>query len=243
LRDQLRLQADGQTGQLEAIGPTSDRRVPGCGGESWERGPYYLDGLVPLAYVLADAELHAKAQKWIEAILAGQRPDGQFGPADDDWWPRMVACKLLTQYADATGDDRVLPFLQGYFSFQHTNLADRPLHGWGKARAADNILSVPWLHERRPADWLLELARTVLAQTQDWAGFLINHLPAGPVPTFRNLTHGPNVAMGLKTAAVAMLLDGGPAHLDETRRMFQALEDRHGLVHGVFSGAEWLGGR
>ena len=110
LLDQLRLQADNITGQLEAIwpdvGPDSGWR--GGPGEDWERGPYYLDGLVPLAHVLHDARLLALAGPWIEWILGSQRDDGFFGPAgNDDWWPRMVALKVLTQHADATGDDRV----------------------------------------------------------------------------------------------------------------------------------------
>ena len=54
LRDQLEVQASGLSGQIEAIwddlGPRSGWR--GGDGESWERGPYYLDGLIPLAHAL-----------------------------------------------------------------------------------------------------------------------------------------------------------------------------------------------
>ncbi|MFD2082453.1 Beta-L-arabinofuranosidase, GH127 [Actinopolymorpha cephalotaxi] len=250
LADQLRLQADGQTGRLEDVWPDvgPDSAWLGGDGEGWERGPYYLDGLIPLAYVLDDAELKARAQKWIEAILASQRDDGSFGPSgDDDWWPRMVALKVLTQYGDATGDDRVPPFLHRYFTFQARALPERPLHGWGRARGADNVLSVMWLYDRTGEEWLLDLGRLLAAQTHDWATFLTRDLPAGPAPAFRHLTHGVNVAMGLKTPAVGALVDGGEdaarRSAEQTRDMLANLMRLHGLVHGCFSGDEWLGGR
>ena len=59
LLDQLRIQANGLTGHLEEqwadVGP--DNGWIGGSGESWERGPYYLDGLLPLAYLLEDEAL------------------------------------------------------------------------------------------------------------------------------------------------------------------------------------------
>ena len=59
LLQQLRLSADGLTGHLdevwEDVGPNSGWL--GGTGESWERGPYWCDGLIPLAYILNDKEL------------------------------------------------------------------------------------------------------------------------------------------------------------------------------------------
>src|SRR5579883_1197013 len=71
LRDQLMIQANGLGGHLDEtwadVGPKSGWL--GGTGESWERGPYFLDGLVPLAYQLEDARLKAKAQRFIDWTL------------------------------------------------------------------------------------------------------------------------------------------------------------------------------
>lgn len=246
LRDQLELQAQHITGQLEQIwadvGP--DSAWLGGDGEDWERGPYYLDGLVPLAHLLGDEQLQAKAAVWIEAILGSQREDGWFGPpGNDDWWPRMVALKVLTQHAEATDDDRVVPFLTRYFHYQLDHLTERPLTSWGWARGADNTLAVHWLHDRTGEDRLLDLARLLEAQTLDWGRYLTEDLITGRATQFDHRTHGPNVAMGLKTDAVRFLTDGEPDRRDRTSRALAELDRWHGQVHGWFSGDEWLGGR
>lgn len=246
LLDQLRLQAEGITGQLHDIwadvGPNSGWL--GGAGEDWERGPYYLDGLVPLAYVLDDPTLIAAAQPWIEWMLGSQDDTGFFGPpSNSDWWPRMVALKVLTQYADATGDERVAPMLSRYFAYQLKRLPDAPLASWGRVRGADNALSVWWLFRRTREQWLLELIDLIAGQTADWEHYLQHELITGRATVFSHYTHGPNVAMGLKAGAVSSLRDGDPAHRSATEASFDSLERWHGQVHGMFSGDEWLGGR
>jgi hypothetical protein len=246
LARQLRAQADGLTGRLEEIwpdvGPGNAWR--GGDGDDWERGPYYLDGLVPLAWVLDDAALQARARVWVDAILGSQRDDGSFGPTtNDDWWPRMVALKALCAYADATDDGRVPEFLDRYFAFQRAELPRRPLAGWGRMRGAENVLAVWWLHERTGDPALRDLASTLLTQTAPWDRHLGPELPEGPVRRFAHTTHGPNVAMALKVPAVASLLDDDAAHRARFDQQRARLDERHGLVSGVFSGDEWLAGR
>ena len=82
LRDQLHIQANGLSGHLDEtwpdVGPNSGWL--GGTGESWERGPYFLDGLVPLAYQLDDPHLKAKAQKFIDWTLNHQHPTACSAP-------------------------------------------------------------------------------------------------------------------------------------------------------------------
>ncbi|MBC7925536.1 MAG: hypothetical protein H7039_07750, partial [Bryobacteraceae bacterium] len=111
LERQLRIQADGLTGHLEEFWPDLGPKSAWLGGsgEGWERGPYYLDGLVPLAYLLDDPKLIERSRKWLNWTLDNQRPDGSIGPvANKDWWPNFVMLKVLTQYQEATGDKRVI---------------------------------------------------------------------------------------------------------------------------------------
>lgn len=245
LAEQLRLQADGLTGWLEETWPDvgPDSAWLGGNGEDWERGPYYLDGLVPLAHILEDPGLIAKARKWVEAILRSGRPDGSFGPtSNDDWWPRMVALKALTQHADATDDPRIVHFLGAYFAYQLDELPRRPLRDWGRHRGADNILSVMWLYARTADSRLLELASLLVSQTADWGGYLEAFPCTDVTAEWDHRTHVVNVAMGLKTPAVQWLLDGDPAHRRRLEHGLANLDRYHGQVHGMFSGDEWLAG-
>ncbi|QHW31723.1 hypothetical protein GZH47_13330 [Paenibacillus rhizovicinus] len=256
LRNQLQIQADGFTGHLEEhwgdVGP--DNGWIGGQGESWERGPYYLDGLLPLAYVLDDAKLIAKAQRWIEWSLNSQRPDGNFGPEGpiqtvnndlnkkQDWWHYMIMLKVFTQYEEATGDERVLPFLRKFFGFVRGTIEQHPLEGWAKARGAELVLSVQWLYRKTGDESLLELARIVAGQTTDWTDVFHDFPYWRKVEEWDWTTHVVNVAMGIKAPGIRYELSGTEAEHAAVHRGIDSLMTYHGQAHGMFSGDEWLSG-
>jgi len=69
LEDQLQRMANGLTGHLDEVYPEvvgSRNGWLGGDGDGWERGPYWIDGLLPLAYILDDARLKEKVKPWIE---------------------------------------------------------------------------------------------------------------------------------------------------------------------------------
>lgn len=246
LADQLALQATNITGRIEELWPDvgEDSGWLGGKGESWERGPYFADGLVPLAHITQDPHLLDRASVWVEAILGSQREDGQFGPrGNDDWWPRMVALKVLLSHHGATGDERVVEFVRRYLRFQLDELPQRPLEQWGAARGADNMLVVWWLYERQPEGWMLQLFDELDRQTFDWGRYLTTDLITGKATVFEHRTHGPNVAMGLKADSVRYLRSGDAEQLARSGRSLENLDRWHGQVHGFFSGDEWLAGR
>src|SRR6201998_4909313 len=81
LRDQLDLMRDGPTGHLDEVYAKlkNDNGWLGGKGDGWEETPYWLDGAVPLAWLLDDATLKDKVLKYINLTLAHPRPSGYFG--------------------------------------------------------------------------------------------------------------------------------------------------------------------
>ncbi|ASS65422.1 MULTISPECIES: beta-L-arabinofuranosidase domain-containing protein [unclassified Paenibacillus] len=255
MKDQLLLQADGLTGHLEEhwedVGPGNG--WIGGSGESWERGPYYLDGLVPLAYLLQDERLIAKARRWIEWSLASQREDGSFGPdriesvnqdidKSQDWWHYMIMMKVMIQYEEATGDSRIVPFLIRFFRHMHRNIQDHPLKDWAVPRGAELMLALHWTYGRSPEPFLLELSQTVSEQTTDWTAILERFPFWRKVEHWDHRTHVVNVAMGIKTPGLLYELTGDEKLRSAVHCGIDSLMAYHGQAHGMFSGDEWLSG-
>lgn len=253
LKEQLQRQAEGLTGRLGEIYPNvgESNAWRGGKGDAWERGPYWLDGLVPLAYTLDDQELIDKAKPFIEWTLKSQKKNGFFGPSSEDesidkrgfqtgkkedWWPRMVMLKVLQNYYEATGDERVIEFMTKYFRYQLDQLGRHPIghwSWWSKRRGGENQASIYWLYNRTGDKFLLDLAQIVHAQTTDWTRILANK---------PDHTHGVNTGMGIKQPAIQYLQAKDDRHLKAIETGLDYLMKEHGQVQGMFSGDELLHG-
>jgi uncharacterized protein len=255
---QMRIQADGLSGHLDEFWPDVGENSAWRGGtgENWERGPYFLDGLLPLAYQLDDDRLKAKVKPFVEWMLTHQAENGMIGPAgNDDWWPRMVAVKVLAQHYEATADPRVIPLLTRYFHYQLTEMPKRPLKDWGKYRWQDEAMVVLWLHEQTSDPQLLALAKLLKQQGYDWtAGFanfqytmpttreVLKSAPGGPLPERAMQTHGVNNGQALKVAAVQYRMSGGGDERANYKQQLAMLDRYHGVPNGMFSCDEHLAG-
>jgi hypothetical protein len=254
LEGQLRLQASGLGGHLDEFWPDiKDSAWFGGKAEGWERVPYWLDGFVPLAYLLDDAPLKDRVKKDIDYILDHQHPDGWFGPVGDlqkhrpyDVWPLFPLLKALTQYQEATGDPRVVPALLKCARKIAEVIGKEPMYSWARFRAADLAVSLYWLHEHTDGKepWLLDLAQKVRAQAHDWrAQYEAGKFPEKTVKAFGLDSHGVNNGMALKAPGVWWRLTGDPNDRTAIDRMLAFLDEHHGQPSGMFSCDEHLAGR
>ncbi len=254
LERQLRLQADGLSGHLDAIWPDVGRsKWFGGEAEGWERAPYWLDGFIPLAWSLDDPALKAKATRYIDTIVSAQRADGWFAPypldaAEKryDLWAILLADKVLAQYHDATGDERTLQALLRSLRALAAGLERTPLYDWGRYRWFEGLLPVFHAYERTGEKWLLDLGRKLRAQGFDYEAFYKGEDVTVPTPRrglWKWAKHVVNTGMAPKASALAWRL--GPDQGDPAfpARMLHLLDRYHGQITGMFTGDECLAGK
>ncbi|MGY3055307.1 hypothetical protein ACVWYG_003522 [Pedobacter sp. UYEF25] len=248
LLKQLELQKDGFTGNAEALYPGkddlgNDADWLGGPGNSWEKAPYYLKGLVALAYTIDDDSLKNKAQKWIEYTLQHQQQNGLFGPPKmKDWWPRMPFMYALQSYYEATNDKRVIPFLSKYFKYELQNLDGDPLREWGKSRAGDNIEIALWVYNKTGDSDLLQLAKKLKDQAYPWADIFNNN----KFDYFGNdyqPKHMVNVAQALKFPALYAQIDQSTYYSDAMEKGIAHILENNGQPQGLAAGTERLSGK
>jgi hypothetical protein len=257
LKEMLVRQKTGSTGNLDkqyALVMGDRNGWLGGDGDQWERGPYWVDGLLPLAYILNDQELIAKAKRWVEWSLNSQQPDGYFGPSKDygpepgiqrdnsrDWWPKMVMLKILKQYYMATKDERVIKLMTNYFRYQLKELPKNPLDRWtfwARYRGPDNLMVVYWLYNITGDAFLLQLADLIHKQTYDYTNNFLNT----DLLTRPGSIHCVNLAQGIKGPLIYYQHHPEKKYVDATEKGFKDIRQFNGLAHGLYGGDEGLHG-
>ena len=270
LARQLRIQADGLSGHLDEFWPDiQESRWFGGDREGWERAPYWLDGVIPLAFLLDDETLKAKVHRYVGYILEHQAEDGWLGPGQMVWtagqsptplqhydlWALFLILKALTQYADATGDGRVAPAVEKCLRRIERHIDRAPLFNWAMFRWFEALISIYWLWERsepeQKADgdnakqWLAELAIKLHAQGFNWRDFFRRWPLTKPTPPrqWTYMGHVVNNAMAVKAPALWWRLTGEEADRLAAYDMIARLDRHHGMVTGMFTGDECLAGK
>lgn len=187
LKNQLNTQLNGLSGHLDEFWPdVMDSGWIGGKAEGWERFPYWLDGVIPLAFLLDSQELIKRIEVYLNYILDHQQEDGWLGPykwgkesgfqpiPDYDPWPNMIFCKALIQYFEKSGDKRIISALLSYYHKLDKVLDDYPLGiGWAQMRWMDGVWGIHWLidylNEKSDKSFFLySLAQKLQNQGYDW---------------------------------------------------------------------------
>ncbi|MBQ8290245.1 MAG: glycoside hydrolase family 127 protein [Clostridia bacterium] len=248
LKRQLRLQAEGLSGNLDKVWrDVRDSRWIGGDAEGWERVPYWLDGFIPLAYLLSDEDMISRAKKYIDAILSFQRADGWICPCDDkdiptyDTWAVQLISKVLVVYYECSADERipdaVYRVMKNYYTLLKSGMVK--LFDWGKYRWYETFIAINFLKERYTDAWLDELAEILYAEGKDYTTLLDKWKK--PFNKWTLDTHIVNIVMALKAEAVCC--DAlGKEYSGEADRLYEVLSRYNGTAVGLFTGDECLSG-
>jgi len=254
LKSQLEAQAAGLTGNVDEFWPDLlNSSWRGADGEAWERGPYYLDGLVPLAYLLDDELLKQKVKSWIEPIIASSTDSGWYGPSKNkDRWPLAVANKVLMQYYETSSDQRALELLKKYFRYIHDTPPDWPDGAWRGVRAMENAVTGYWLYRQTGEPWILETIESIQKNCFDWTSFY-EKFPWDsaalaekriPTATWTGLTaHGVNNGMAIKYPGLWYQQSGDERFIKAVYEGIRKYDLNHGQAAGRFSCDEHLSGK
>ncbi|MGM7723005.1 beta-L-arabinofuranosidase domain-containing protein [Metabacillus sp. Hm71] len=248
---QLQIQAEGLSGNLDKFWPDiKESKWIGGDKEGWERVPYWLDGFIPLAYLLNDDDMKKRAKKYIDAIIHGQEDDGWICPCSKvereryDMWALFLLLKVLVVYYECSKDERIEEVI-----YKATKNLDRhidrfTIFNWASTRWFEMLIPIYWLYERRNEGWLLNLAIKMKAQGFDYQA-LYENWPYEKPQAFGHwsqMNHVVNQAMAIKSLALFSRISKKEEDMTFAELMIEKLSEYHGTATGIFTGDECLSG-
>ena len=250
LRRQLSIQAQGLAGHLDTVWPdVADSKWIGGTRDGWERVPYWLDGFIPLAFLLGDADMTARAARYVDAILARQAPDGWICPCTEeerasyDVWAYFLIGKVLALYWEFTRREDVLDALERAMRCLDGEIASGRvrLSAWGKARWFECFIPLEVLRKERNAGYIPRLAAALRAQGTEYPA--LREQWKRPLNRWTQETHIVNLMMMLKyEAAQAALAGEERCACSEAESLWETLDACNGTAVGIITGDECLSG-
>lgn len=244
LLKQLQLQKNGMNGRLGELSQwlvkEGNAWLSPDGKNGWEELPYWLRGYSSLAYILEDKEMLEETQLWIDGILKSQTENGNFGPGissaestcgvdtgnNQDFWPNMIALRILQDYYEYSGDSRVIPFMSKYCDFLLSVPEDQFLESfWENSRGGDQLWSVAWLYEQTGDEKLVELGHKVHRNTANWTCNIPNW-------------HVVNISQGLREPATYWLFSHDSTDMAASKVDFGLVYDVYGQMPGGLYAAD-----
>lgn len=248
LKQQLEIQAKGLCGNLDKVWPdVRDSAWIGGSCEGWERVPYWLDGFIPLAYLLDDEDMIKRAKKYIDAIVSAQCEDGWICPCKEDerenydTWAVLLITKVLCLYYDCSKDERIIDVVSKCLKQFNSHINRNTLRNWGAARWFEGLIAINWLYEKTGEEWLVTLAKKLRVQGFDWRALFKTYLLDACNDEWEYYSHVVNIAMMLKSEALWSLFDDIDAE-EFADMALEYMDKNHGMAIGHFSGDENISG-
>lgn len=160
---------------------------PWAGGPSEYSGlneglPYWLNGLVPLAYGLDNDRLKTQVHNVTKYVLAHQQADGWLGPEIEeqsrDLWGRFPLLLGFSQLVDANMElsQNIVPAMYKFVFLMHDMLVKNTglAEIWGRVRYPDMLICLQWLYEHHPRgdkEILLETMHLLEKRSLSWRNY------------------------------------------------------------------------
>ena len=248
LRRQLELEASGLCGNLDKVWPdVANSKWIGGDKEGWERVPYWLDGFIPLAWLLHDTDMMARAEYYMNSIIDRQQEDGWICPCPPekrptyDIWAFFLIGKVLSVWCEFTGSEKAQKSLYDAMKCLD-NIREKGelvIKNWGKFRWYECLIPLQFLYDKYHEEWMRELAKFLRAEGADYKSFIETW--KRPLNKWTFHTHIVNLAMMFKYEAVSSELFGEDITGD-AEMLWDILSEYNGTAVGAFTGDECLGG-
>lgn len=251
IKSQLETQMQGLTGALHTFWPDiKDSAWIGGTQDSWERVPYWLDGYLPLAYLLKDKKAIKVAEFYLENILKRQQEDGWIAPGSKqerekyDVWGIFIILKTLLAYAKIKKSKRIYLAIYRALKALDEHINQYPLFEWAKMRWYECLFPIYAVYNIYKEQWLIDLAHKLHDQGFDFVHYYEHEFltKKETVGNWNLITHIVNNVMAVKGYALYSQLTKSNKDKKISDMMLKKLNKYHGAVTGAVNGDECLSG-